>query len=235
MALFILFSGIYFTLKRLLRTSSRSAFFGASVGSFISSTPYGWSLGGINWLYATMAWAPYIFFQNYRNQTLRIICSTTYGMIVSLTTFPGFYLTGFLLFYIPFWMFLCKYKGYKLNVTDQIISLLLLFAPISLNWMNLPSFISTLELDSARLNGIGTLQDAMDFLNNATRNYSENILYNNMTDLFLWGANYSNFILLIIFIFSAIFKTSASTPLAVTSLPAPAPCMTIGISWYDFV
>uniref|UniRef100_UPI004047F178 hypothetical protein n=1 Tax=Polynucleobacter sp. TaxID=2029855 RepID=UPI004047F178 len=202
--MFLLFSGLYLSLKKILEVSSCAAFLGASVGSFISATPYGWALGGLNWLYSAIAWVPYIFFQSYRNQSARIILPAIYGAIVSMSVFPGFYLTGFFLFYIPFMFFIKFYKDYKLNYTHQIISVLLLIIPISLNWMNLPKFIKNIESDSARLNGVGTLQDAMNFLNNVPSGYTKNILYRDLLDLFNWGANYSNFMLIMCLIVSIV-------------------------------
>lgn len=194
--LFSLFAGLYFSSRKIFNTHARAAFIGASVGSFICIINYGWVIGGINWLYAAIAWGPYVFFSNWARPSTGRLHAIAYGSIVACTTFPAFFLAGYFLFYFPLLIFLYWFNRQAINLKEQATKLVLMILPIAINWSDLPQFLATMSADSARLNGLTSLENVKLFLSGARPINTGRILFSSATDMLAWAISYHNAILL---------------------------------------
>ncbi|MDD2700481.1 MAG: hypothetical protein PHH36_04500 [Sideroxydans sp.] len=199
--LFLLFSGLYLTARKLFGAVPRAAFIGGVIGCFINSINYGWAIGGINWLYSVLAWAPLVLFNRGNLSARNIFLAFIFGCIAASATFPAFFLTGFFLLYLPlFWYFRIVDSG-RVSLLPQICLLVAVMLPVVLNWSDLPHYLAQIGADSARMNGLGTLADVERFLQ-GTPTSSSGAFLSNMRDMLSWAFRYHNAVLLSIILFA---------------------------------
>lgn len=178
----LFFSGMYIFIRKVFQHSTPFYALSTSLFSvFVNYVPYGWTIGGLGWIFGIISWYCIIFFVDFKNIYIPYVLALLFSMIASITT-PPIFLLPFLIY--TFLFFISTH--YKKNIFTirtflkwSIIWLLLLIF-IFANWIDALRHILIDGAEfSARVHGVlsdRTMIDGnMDFLYNLIQLVKSNV------------------------------------------------------------